>query len=86
MAQTEPGITQRGSFLRKLWALTWPYFWSEEKWKALGLLAVIVAMSLGLVFINVIFNYWYKDFYNALETKNEASIFSRCCRSAGDAG
>jgi putative ATP-binding cassette transporter len=80
MAQTGPVIPQRGSFLRKLWALTWPYFWSEEKWKALGLLAVIVAMSLGLVFINVIFNYWYKDFYNALETKNEAEFWHQLTR------
>ena len=80
MSETDIVIPQRGGFLRKLWALSWPYFWSEEKWKALGLLALIVALSLGLVYLNVVFNYWYKDFYNALETKNEPEFWQQIIR------
>jgi putative ATP-binding cassette transporter len=82
MSETEIVIPKRGGFLRKLWALTWPYFWSEEKWKARGLLALIVALSLSLVYLNVVFNYWYKDFYNALETKNEPEFWRQIIRFA----
>ena len=75
MSQTDIEIPHRGGFLKKLWALTWPYFRSEEKWIARGLLAVIVTMSLGLVYLNVLFNYWYKDFYDALQNKDEPAFW-----------
>ena len=80
MAHTDIEIPRRGTFLRKLWALTWPYFKSEERWVARGLLAVIIAMSLGLVFMNVLFNYWYKDFYDALQNKDEAAFWHQIVR------
>jgi len=47
-----------------------PYWVSEEKWKARGLLLAIVALALGMVYLEVLFNAWNRDFYNALETKN----------------
>ena len=75
MSQTDLEIPQRAIFLRKLWALTWPYFRSSEWKSACGLLAVIIAMSLGLVFISVLFNYWNNDFYNALQNKDEAAFW-----------
>ena len=34
---------------RKIWALSLPYFQSEEKWRARGLLAGIVALSTYVV-------------------------------------
>lgn len=58
------------AFRRDLWALIRPYWVSEERWSARGLLAVIIAMNLGMVFISVRFNDWYGRFYNALEEKN----------------
>ena len=66
---------RKRSFLGKLWALTWPYFWSEERWIARGLLAVVTALSLGLVYINVQLNYWNNDFYNALQNKDLAEFW-----------
>ncbi len=57
-------------FAVKLWALTGPYWSSEERWMARGLLAAIVTMNLGLVAINVLFNQWYSTFYNALQAKD----------------
>ena len=57
---------ERG-FLREAWGLAWPYWKSEEKWSAIGLLVAIVALNLILVAINVRFNSWYKDFYDALQ-------------------
>jgi vitamin B12/bleomycin/antimicrobial peptide transport system ATP-binding/permease protein len=58
--------TERG-FLRQAWDLAWPYWKSEEKGSAIGLLAAIVALTLVMVWLNVRFNYWYNDFYDALQ-------------------
>lgn len=70
-------IAGKRSFLGKLWALSWPYFWSEERWIARGLLAVVTALSLGLVYINVQFNYWNNDFYNTLQNKDLAEFWKQ---------
>ncbi len=59
-----------GPFLRSAWRLALPYFRSEEKWSARGLLASIVALNLFSVFLSVVLNYWNREFYNALQTKN----------------
>jgi vitamin B12/bleomycin/antimicrobial peptide transport system ATP-binding/permease protein len=56
-----------GGFLRQAWSLAWPYWKSEEKWSAIALLGAIVALNLFNVWLNVRFNYWNNDFYNALQ-------------------
>src|SRR5271169_2667359 len=58
--------TERG-FLRQAWTMAWPYWKSDEKWSARALLAAIVALNLISVWLNVRFNSWYNDFYNALQ-------------------
>ena len=55
---------------RVVWTLLQPYWQSEEKWRARCLLASVVTLALGMVYLNVLFNDWNRDFYNALETKN----------------
>lgn len=55
---------------RTIWKLLWPYWWSEEKWMARGLLAVIVFLNLGLVYLTVLFNQWNRVFYDAIQNKN----------------
>lgn len=77
MSQTDIVIPHKGSFLKKLWALTWPYFCSEEKWAARGLLALVVALNLGQVALDVVLNYWNNDFYNALQNKNEPAFWTQ---------
>jgi putative ATP-binding cassette transporter len=57
----------KGGFLRQAWGLAWPYWKSEEKWSAILLLGAIVALNLFTVWLNVRFNYWNNDFYNALQ-------------------
>ncbi len=52
------------------WSLIAPYWKSNDKWMARGLLASVVILALGLVYLNVLFNDWNRDFYNALENKN----------------
>ena len=58
--------------LRRIGALAAPYFNSEEKWKARGLLAAIVALNLGVVYMLVLNNQWYARFYDALQNKDQA--------------
>src|SRR4051812_48393928 len=63
------------TFLPQLWALTKPYWFSEERWVARGLLAVIIALNLGLVYINVQINLWNNDFYNTLQNMDKDGFF-----------
>src|SRR5215469_6804514 len=68
-AVNEPG------FLRQAWELAWPYWKSDEKWSAIGLLVAVVALNLITVALNVRFNYWNNDFYNALQRYNWAEFW-----------
>jgi vitamin B12/bleomycin/antimicrobial peptide transport system ATP-binding/permease protein len=54
-------------FLGEAWSLAWPYWKSEEKGPAIGLLVAIVTLNLVTVWLHVRFNYWNNDFYNALQ-------------------
>jgi putative ATP-binding cassette transporter len=63
-------------FVQKVTALALPYFRSEEKWKARGLLAAIVALNLGAVYMLVLINDWNRVFYDALQNK-DAAVFWR---------
>ena len=56
--------------LSDAWRLARPYFWSEEKWTARGLLLLIVALNLTGVGVSVVLNYWNGAFYNSLQDKN----------------
>jgi putative ATP-binding cassette transporter len=63
-------------FLRDAWRLTRPYFRSDERWAARGLLAAIIALNLLLVAVNVILNQWRGAFYNSLQDKDWHSFLS----------
>ena len=63
-------LAKMRQFLKDLWLLTRPYWYSEERWAARGLLAVIVALNLGLVWVSVLINRWQNDFYNTLEGRD----------------
>jgi vitamin B12/bleomycin/antimicrobial peptide transport system ATP-binding/permease protein len=54
------------------WSLIAPYWKSNDKWIARLLLASVVSLALGMVYLNVLFNDWNRDFYNALENKDFA--------------
>jgi putative ATP-binding cassette transporter len=72
-------------FLSKLWQLTKPYFSAEERqlirffglsftikesWIARGLIALVIALSVVIVFFAKLLNDWNARFYNALQEKN----------------
>lgn len=63
-------------FAGAAWALSRPYFFGDEKWRARGLLAAIVALNLGAVYMLVLINEWNRVFYDALQDKN-ADVFWR---------
>ena len=59
-----------GPFLRDAWRLARPYWSSEDRWRARGLLAIVVALNLSLVGMTVLLTYWQRAFYNTLEAKD----------------
>lgn len=65
---------------KRVWALSKPYFSSDQKWQARGLLLAIVALNLGLVYMNVLFNDWNKLFYDSLQDKNAAVFWQQLGR------
>lgn len=58
-----------------IWSLARPYWVSEEKWVARGLLGLVVGLSLGGVYIAVLVNQWNAAFYNALQAFDAAEFF-----------
>src|SRR5688572_5347590 len=62
-------------FLKAFWALTKPYWVSEQRAKGLTLLATVVGLALALVWLEVQFNYWNNDFYNTFEKRDQAEFF-----------
>jgi len=73
-------------FLRDLWVLARPYWFSEEKWGARGLLALIVALNLGMVGIMVLLNQWNNAFYNTLQDKDLEGFYQQLLVFTGLAG
>jgi len=58
------------TFIAEAWALTVPFWRSEERWRARLLLAVVIALNLSLVGMTVLLTYWQRAFYNTLESKD----------------
>ncbi len=65
---------QKTGFLKAFWALAKPYWFSAQRKKGLALLAAVIGLSIGLVWVEVQWNTWNKDFYNALQNKDEAEF------------
>jgi putative ATP-binding cassette transporter len=56
--------------LRTFLSLALPYFRSEERWTARGLLLGVIAGELGFVAVAVTVIQWNARFFNALEARN----------------
>jgi putative ATP-binding cassette transporter len=66
---------QKKRFFAALWALTRPYWVSEKRSLGLVLLATVVGLALTLVWLEVQFNTWNREFYNTFESKDQAEFF-----------
>src|SRR6476661_3803020 len=64
----------------KVWALTTPFFSSDQKWKARALLAAIVLLNLGAVYMLVQLNQWNRVFYDALEKHDQPVFWAQLLR------
>jgi putative ATP-binding cassette transporter len=53
--------------LREAWVLAKPYFTSEQRRSAWLLLISIIVLNLLMVGMNLILNFWNRDFFNAIQ-------------------
>jgi len=60
---------QTNRFLTAFWALAKPYWVSEQRAKGVVLLAAVVALTLGLVWVNVLLNSWNREFYDSIQDR-----------------
>jgi vitamin B12/bleomycin/antimicrobial peptide transport system ATP-binding/permease protein len=61
-------------FLTAFWALVKPYWVSDQRAKGFTLLATVIGLALGAVYMEVQFNRWNNDFYNTLQNKDQAEF------------
>jgi len=76
----------RPSFLRDAWHLVLPYWRSEERRSARALLAAVVVLNLGAVYVLVLLNAWNRAFYDALQERDFGAFthqLGRFCVLAG---
>ncbi len=69
-------MSRMRQLFRDAWAIARPYWFSEDRWAGRGLLVAVIALNLGIVFINVLLNQWNNAFYNSLQDKDYA-VFVR---------
>src|SRR5207249_2631320 len=60
--------------LPRAWAMISPYWSSDDRWAARGLLLGVVLLTLGMVYLTVLLNQWNNAFYSALQDKNMAAF------------
>ena len=68
-------LPTRPAFWPAFWLLARPYWVSEQRRKGLLLLASVIAFTLALVWIEVQFNTWNKDFYDTFEGKDRLGFY-----------
>ena len=68
-------VAEARTFLSKLWKLAAPYWWSEERWFARGMLALIVGLNIFSVYLLKLYNDWNGRCFNALQDKDQSAFF-----------
>jgi putative ATP-binding cassette transporter len=63
------------SLLHEAWRIARVYWTSDEKWSAWGLLGLIIALNLGIVYVGIRINEWNRGFYNALQVFDSNELF-----------
>src|SRR5437879_3362265 len=75
-----PAVGRLRQTLPDAWKMIRPYWFSEDRWPARGLLLVVVALTLGLVYLSVLLNQWNNDFFSALQAKNSVMFREQLIR------
>src|SRR5215470_17325040 len=68
------------NYILDLWALLHPYWKSDSRRSAWLLLIANIVLTLGMVYMTVLFNQWYNLFYNTLQDKAKAEFFHQIGR------
>lgn len=61
-------------FFKEAYELIKPYWASDQKWQAIGLLCISLAAVFGFVYMSVVANKWSANFYNALQELNKVEF------------
>jgi putative ATP-binding cassette transporter len=61
---------------RNVWSLARGYWSSEERWSARLLLAAIIALNLGMVYVSVLLNTARGTMYNGLQQRDAGAFYS----------
>jgi putative ATP-binding cassette transporter len=69
-----------GPFVRRAWGLMRPFFAGDQRWLAIGLLSAVVALNLITVYVDVLINAFQRDFFNALENRDQAEFVRQLWR------
>ncbi len=77
---------KKSNILRDAWRIARPYWVSDQRWVALGLLAAVLALSFAQVWINVRLNSWRNDFYDTLQQYDRPGFFHQIALFAALAG
>jgi putative ATP-binding cassette transporter len=62
-------------FWKGLWSLARPYWVAEKRARALGLLAIVVVLSLGMIGMRAVFSYVSRDVMNSLQAKAATQFY-----------
>ncbi|CAI5460897.1 unnamed protein product, partial [Closterium sp. Yama58-4] len=73
-AEKERQATQLGTLLKQFVRVAAPYWSSEDKGQARLRLAAVFVFALGCTGVSVLFNFLYRDFYNAIASKDEEAF------------
>jgi putative ATP-binding cassette transporter len=74
MTKQKIRLTVALTFLRRVWQLASPYWSSEERWRARGLLALVILLTLAQIVLTVFYNMWNRSFFTAIQNKDFASF------------
>ena len=67
MDTPDTGTPHQDSFLRQIWRIAADYFNGEQRWHARKLAFGVLGLTVLQIGIQVRFNIWNRDFFNALE-------------------
>lgn len=76
MQQDRQTVSNRkfSKWLKDAWQLARPYWTSDDKWRAIGLISVVILFNLANVYVNVQYNTWSNNFYDALQQYNKKAF------------
>src|SRR3989442_1462461 len=66
----DPAVGRLRRTLPDAWRMIRPYWFSEDRWPARGLMLMVVGLTLGMVYLSVLLNQWNNAFFSALQEKN----------------